>query len=49
MVKLINFLIKNFIKFNINMLNQVSAASCDAQVKYIPFYDETKEIINFID
>jgi hypothetical protein len=29
----INFLIKNFAKFNVDMLKQVSAASCAVQVK----------------
>jgi hypothetical protein len=49
MIEPINFLIKNFIKVNVDMRKQVSAASCAVQVKYIHFYDETKEIINFID
>jgi hypothetical protein len=30
----INFLIKNFAKFNVNMLKQVSDTSCAVQVKY---------------
>jgi hypothetical protein len=34
MVDPINFLIKNFAKFRVDMLKQVSAASCAAQVKY---------------
>jgi hypothetical protein len=34
MVEPINFLIKNFAKFDVDMLKQVSAASCAVQVKY---------------
>jgi hypothetical protein len=34
MVEQMNFWIKNFIKFNVFILKQVSAASCADQVKY---------------
>jgi hypothetical protein len=34
MIESINFLINNFIKYNVDMLKQVSAASCAVQVKY---------------
>jgi hypothetical protein len=40
MIEPINFLINNFIKYNVDMLQQVSAASCAVQVKYsFPYRD----------
>jgi hypothetical protein len=40
MIEQINLFIKNFIKFNIDMLILVSAASCVAQVKYLFHYSQ---------